>query len=224
MYKKRLTFVILLCACLMCFIFYSENIEKGDSKRVSADVFYQKEVALTFDDGPGGETTKQLLDGLKERGVRASFFVVGENIEGNEQLIARMHNEGHIIGNHTYSHAVLNKISHDAALLEITKTNEAIEAITGEPVEFIRPPCGAWNDKLMYDVNMTPVFWDVDPKDWCTYNSSVVVDRVMSQVKDGDIILFHDIYDTSITAALEVVDRLKAQGYVFVTIDEIIIE
>ena len=109
-------------------------------------------------------------------------------------------------------------------MTEINKTNSLIEEITGEPVKYIRPPCGSWSDRLLYEVDMTPVFWSVDPKDWCTQSVSTVVSRVMTDVSDGDIILFHDIYDSSVTAALEVIDRLALQGYKFVTIDDILIE
>lgn len=231
MWGKRLAAIVMTGLCCMMFVIYSEK--RADRRADAAadgvcmdngQSFYEKTVAITFDDGPRSSSTVKLLDGLKERGIRATFFVVGENIPGNEEIIARMHDEGHIIGNHTYTHVELAKLSHSAAVNEINKTNSLITRITGEPVKFIRPPCGSWNEKLLYEFDMTPVFWSVDPKDWCTQSVSTVVSRVMTDVSDGDIILFHDIYDSSVTAALEVIDRLSAQGFKFVTIDDILIE
>lgn len=225
MWGKRLAAVITVGLMCMAVVAAAERGEQdGDIEFVSGNNYYAKTVAITFDDGPRAATTTRLLDGLKERDVKAAFFVVGENIEGNEDIIKRMYEEGHIIGNHTFTHIELNKLSENAALSEVYRTNKAIESITGEKVKYIRPPCGAWDEKMYYKIDMTPVFWSVDPKDWCTDSVSVSVSRVMEQVHDGDIILFHDIYDSSVTAALEVIDRLKNQGYKFVTLDDLLIE
>lgn len=180
-------------------------------------------VALTFDDGPHRIYTEKLLDGLAERDVRAAFFVIGKNITGNEALIQRMHEEGHIIGNHTYSHIKICDLSGPAACEELEKTSSLIREITGRDTEFVRPPFGAWNKEMECSFTMIPVLWDVDPLDWTTENTSLVVERVMKNVKDGDIILLHDCYDSSVEAALQIVDQLKAQGYRFVTVDELIL-
>lgn len=230
MWEKR--FAAVVAVLVICFITVvagergqNDTTESRQTAQVTGKVYgYEKTVALTFDDGPHSRYTKELLEGLRERGVKATFFVVGENIEGNEDIIKQMYEDGHVIGNHTYSHVELTKLSKEAALLEIEKTNSLIEKITGEPVKYIRPPCGSWKESMLYEVNMTPVFWNVDPMDWCTYQVSTVVNRIMNDVEDGDIILFHDIYDSSVAAALEVVDRLLSMGYVFVTVDGIIIE
>lgn len=226
MWGKRLCAIIMAgMACFLYVVYAQSRPSEGDGVQfVAGRRFYEKTVAITFDDGPKGESTKRLLDGLRERGIRATFFLVGENIPGNEELVRRMKKDGHIIGNHTYTHVELAKLSHEAAMNEINKTNALIEEITGEKVLYIRPPCGSWSERLVYEVDMTPVFWSVDPKDWCTADTAAVVSRVINDVKDGDIILFHDIYDSSVTAALEVIDRLRAQGYVFVTVDDILIE
>lgn len=230
MWERRFAEVVV--ALIICFVLVAvgernpklRETPAGQSVATGRIYGYEKTVALTFDDGPHSRYTKELLDGLRERGVKATFFVVGENIEGNEDVIKQMYDDGHVIGNHTYSHVELTKLSKEAALLEIEKTNSLIEEITGEPVKYIRPPCGAWSETMLYEVDMTPVFWNVDPKDWCTYQVSAVVNRIMDDVEDGDIILFHDIFDSSVAAALEVVDRLLSMGYVFVTVDGIIIE
>lgn len=220
MEKKRFALVVLIGLCLFVFVVLYEN----QPVEPVSNVTYVKRVAISFDDGPHLERTKVLLDGLKERGVRATFFLVGNRIAGNEGLILRMYEEGHMIGNHSYTHADLTKLNKEAALWEINETNTIIENITGEKVEYIRPPCGFWNDTLEKEVEMTPVFWDVDPMDWRTVNAGVVVERVISDVDDGDIILFHDIYESSVVAALEVIDQLLDQGYVFVTVEELMNE
>ena len=202
-----------------CIFIYEKN-----SKAVSASTYTEKKkiVAITFDDGPHYKNTKLLLDGLRERGVKATFFLVGSRIQGNEDLILQMYRDGHLIGNHTFSHANLTGIPDEDVLGEVIQTNELIEAITGEKVRYLRPPCGYWNEKLAMKINMNPVFWTVDPKDWQATNVSQVVNAVMKDVEEGDIILLHDIYNSSVVAALEIVDRLLDMGYEFVTVDEIL--
>lgn len=181
-------------------------------------------VALTFDDGPNSEHTKTLLDGLKKRGVKASFFLMGKNIEGNEDLVKRMHDEGHLIGNHTFDHVQLNKLSDAQACDQITKTSNRIYEITGEYTTFIRPPFGEWKKDLDCVVTMIPVLWDIDPLDWKTDNADQVVSRVEKDVEDGDIILLHDNYASSVKAALRIVDDLSKQGYRFVTAEELLFD
>lgn len=181
-------------------------------------------VALTFDDGPNSEHTKTLLDGLKKRGVKASFFLMGKNIEGNEDLVKRMHDEGHLIGNHTFDHVQLNKLSDAQACDQITKTSNRIYEITGEYTTFIRPPFGEWKKDLDCVVTMIPVLWDIDPLDWKTDNVDQVVSRVEKDVEDGDIILLHDNYASSVKAALRIVDDLSKQGYRFVTAEELLFD
>ena len=204
----------------MGYIFLYENSQKA----VNASTYTEerKTVAITFDDGPHYKNTKLLLDGLRERDVKATFFLVGNRIAGNEDLILQMHKDGHLIGNHTYSHANLTGIPESEVLGEVTKTNVIIEGITGEKVQYLRPPCGYWNDSLQKKINMKKVLWTVDPKDWQATNVTQVVNAVMLDVEDGDIILLHDIYSSSVVAALEIVDRLLDMGYEFVTVDEIL--
>lgn len=184
---------------------------------------YENVVALTFDDGPG-RSTEKLLDGLKERNVKATFFLVGENIEGNEEIVKRMYDEGHLIGNHTFSHVQLTAVSEGKALEEVNETNEAIEAITGVRPYYIRPPYGMLSQCMAEEIDMQSVLWTVDPEDWNTSDCGAVVRHVVKNAKNGDIILMHDIFDSSVTAALEIVDRLKEKGYVFVTADQLILD
>ena len=189
----------------------------------TADDSPRPRVALTFDDGPHPVYTKRLLDGLQSRGIRATFFVVGENISGSEDLIRRMADEGHVIGNHTYSHIKLSGITDAEACGEVQKTDALVRALTGSGTEFIRPPFGSWKKTLECELEMIPVLWDVDPLDWTTKNTGVIVQRVLEDVEPGDIILLHDFYGSSVDAALEIADQLLAQGYELVTVDELIL-
>ena len=159
---------------------------------------------LTFDDGPNEDCTEKLLDGLKERNVQGNLFLMGQNIEGNEEIVKRMKAEGHLIGNHSYSHVQLTKAGSDAVCQAVDRTSRMIEEITGERPQYMRPPYGDWNEELECRVGMTTVLWSVDSLDWKLRNTNRVVKRVLKDVEDGDIILMHDIFPTSVEAALEI--------------------
>ena len=197
------------------------SIDPAPSEIAPAEV---RRTALTFDDGPHPVYTGQLLDGLKERGVKATFFVTGEHAELHPDIIKRMHDEGHLIGNHTYSHIQLTASNRDKFKNELIQTNEILYDITGDEVQYVRPPYGSWDKKLETDLNMFPVLWNVDPLDWNTANATRVAKAVISKVSDNDIILMHDYYDTSVEAALMIVDELTRQGYEFVTVDKILFD
>ncbi|MDE7323867.1 MAG: polysaccharide deacetylase family protein [Lachnospiraceae bacterium] len=183
-----------------------------------------KRVALTFDDGPHPVYTEKLLDALKERGVTATFFVTGEHAELHPDIIKRIHDEGHLIGNHTYSHIQLTSSNRDKFQRELVQTNEILYDITGDEVQYVRPPYGSWDKTIETELNMFPVLWNIDPLDWCTANASRVANTVLKKVSDNDIILLHDYYDTSVDAAIMVVDALQKQGYDFVTVDKILFD
>lgn len=195
----------------------SETIKNNTDENV-------KKVALTFDDGPHPRYTEQLLNGLKERGVKVTFFVTGEHAALHPDVIERMYEEGHLIGNHTYSHIQLSAGNMEEYKTELINTNEVIEEITGEDVLYVRPPYGAWDKSLEEELNMFPVFWSVDPLDWCSTNVSAITSRVISKVGENDIILMHDYFETSVPAALAVVDTLLDKGYTFVTVDEVMFD
>lgn len=184
----------------------------------------KKKIALTFDDGPHPVYTEQLLDGLSERNVKATFFLLGCNIEGNEEIVRRIAEEGHLLGNHTFYHVDITKLSREEACAEILDTSSKITEITDQPVEYVRPPFGNWNQDLECEVMMIPVFWTVDTLDWSTRNADRLVEEVVSEVEENDIILMHDSYDSTVRAALRIIDLLQAQGYEFVTVDELILE
>lgn len=181
-------------------------------------------VALTFDDGPNARYTEALLDGLKERGVRASFFLLGECIEGNEEIVQRMKEEGHLIGVHGLYHADLTKETPENAYAQVEETRKRIEEVTGQSPEYVRPPYGSWSEALGEEIAMEPVFWSVDSIDWKLKNTAKIVNQVVKDTKSGDIILMHDEFATSVEAALQIIDNLQAKGYTFVTVDELSID
>ena len=181
-------------------------------------------IALTFDDGPHPTYTMELLDGLKERGVHATFFVTGEHAQLHPEVIKRMQEEGHLIGNHTYSHVQLRSSNKKRFKEELQRTNGILYDITGQEVLYVRPPYGSWDRTLEKELNMFPVFWTIDPTDWSCLNADTVTQRVVKKAKDNAIILLHDYYPTSVKAALRIVDALQAKGYQFVTVDEILME
>lgn len=183
-------------------------------------------IALTFDDGPNAIHTPVLLDGLKERNVKATFFLIGKNIEAgnNAEIVKREKEEGHLVGNHTYSHIEITRVSDETAFQELKKTNDLIAEITGEPVQYMRPPFGLWQKKLEQRIHVLPVLWTVDPLDWATENVDEIVNKVVTEVEENDIILLHDCYKSSVKAALRIIDLLEAKGYQFVTVDELLLE
>lgn len=214
-----------------------ENQETGNAKKQDSNVqngetetdITEREkpkIALTFDDGPIARYTPILLDGLKKRGVHATFFLIGKNIESgeNSEIVRREYEEGHLIGNHTYNHVEITQVSNDTACMEIQKTNEIISSITGEEVAFMRPPFGLWQKELEQKVCMIPVMWTIDPLDWSTENEDEIVNKVVSEAEENDIILLHDCYQSSVNAALRIVDLLQAEGFEFVTVDELLVE
>ena len=199
---------MLYLVCLILKAGSGREAEEADGA-ITAGVEKPK-LAITFDDGPDAKTTALLLDGLKARKVRATFFVIGEKAEQNPELICRMSEEGHLIGNHTYSHVQLNMLSSSQACSQVKAANDVIKEITGQEVIYLRPQYGEWDHKKDCPQNMIAVYWDVDPLDWKRTDTKQIAADILRQVKPGDIILLHDIYKTSVQAAFIVIDELQA--------------
>lgn len=180
-------------------------------------------IALTFDDGPNEACTGRLLDGLKKRNVRATFFVIGKNVKANPKLTKRIHEEGHMIGNHTYSHIDMGKASEAKAEKELKKTSRAVHAAIGEYPQYMRPPYGVCSRKLEESLDMILVRWTIDPLDWKTENTDEIVRKVVTKAEENDIILLHDCYNSSVDAAFRIIDILKKKGFEFVTVDELLL-
>ena len=156
----------------------------------------EKFVALTFDDGPKRETTATLLDGLRQRGASATFFLIGRQIAENQDLVERMKAEGHQVGNHTWNHVRLGTTA-DAAVVsqEIQKTDTLLRQILGEGTYWLRPPYGAIQETQKAQIPVPMVTWTVDSRDWESLNTEKVVQAVVSDVKPNSIILMHDIFN-----------------------------
>lgn len=183
-----------------------------------------KKIAITFDDGPNPDYTEDLLEGLKERGVKATFFLLGKEVEKYPEIVKKIHEDGHLIGTHSYEHVNLSSLCDSAAIEQVDKTNTAIYNVTGEYPQYIRPPYGCWKCNLDYETTMIEVLWDIDPLDWKTDNSDVIAKRVVEKVQENDIILLHDASESSVNAAIKIIDQLEEQGYQFVTVDDLIFE
>ncbi len=177
-------------------------------------------IAITFDDGPHKDTTPKLLDGLKKRGIKATFFLLGKNIEANPEIARRMYEEGHLLCNHTYSHMEYREKDRDIFEEEIKRTEKLIKEITGEAPGYVRPPYGTWNPELETEWKVKPVFWSVDSMDWESKNTEKIKETVLGNLKEDAIVLFHDEYDTTVESALELIDLWILKGYELVRIDE----
>lgn len=178
-------------------------------------------VALTFDDGPSGANTPRLLDCLEQYGAHATFFVVGENIGGHEEIIQRAYSIGCEIGNHSTSHAKLTTLSNEGVMNEIQPVNATICSLTGQSSVICRPPFGAVNDTVVSVVNAPVILWSIDTLDWKTRNADTTVATIQQQVSDGDIILLHDIHQQSVDAAVRIIPWLIDNGYQLVTVSEL---
>ena len=183
-------------------------------------------IALTFDDGPHATLTPKLLDILKEKGVKVTFFVLGECVVANPSVLQRAVAEGHEIGNHSWDHKSFLKGGGSGVASEINQTNAAIENAIGKKPVLVRPPYGATNatitKRLNEEFGLKVIMWDVDPLDWKVRNSAHVKAEILKSTKPGSIVLSHDIHPTTIDAMAETIDALKEKGFKFVTVSELI--
>lgn len=176
-------------------------------------------IALTFDDGPGPRTS-ELLNQLKKYNAHATFFMLGKNVKLYPDAVKQMLKDGNELGNHSYDHQQLTKIDGAAVKKEVDDTNQNIKNICGSPATLLRPPYGAINDTVKSNVGMPMILWNVDTLDWKTRNTQSTIDSVMKNLKDGDIVLMHDIHSQTIDAALELIPKLEEEGYQLVTVSE----
>lgn len=183
-------------------------------------------VAITFDDGPHPKNTPRLLDLLKERGVKATFYVIGQNVSQYPDIARRIVEEGHEIGNHSYTHPSLPKLSAARLAEEITKSNDAIQQATGVLPTTMRPPYGAINaaitKRLNEEYQLPVILWTVDPLDWKIRKATHVSNHILQNTSAGAIILAHDIHPSTIDAMPAAIDGLLGKGFQFVTVSELI--
>lgn len=183
----------------------------------------RKYIAITFDDGPS-IYTPGLLNGLQARNVKATFFVVGYNVDYYPATVRRINNEGHEVANHTNGHYNLPSYSYGTILSQITRLDAKISNLIGKTPRFLRPPYGAMSTRVMNaaaEAGKAVITWSVDPRDWETRVASTVTSRIVNNAFAGAIILVHDLYPTSIKGALAAIDQLKARGYTFVTLSDL---
>jgi peptidoglycan/xylan/chitin deacetylase (PgdA/CDA1 family) len=178
-------------------------------------------LALTFDDGPNAQSSPQVLDVLARHHIKATFFIIGVHVPGNEAIVQREHREGHEIGNHTWNHPDLSKLSPEEAQSQIEATQRVIAA-AGVPVpKIMRPPFGAVSDTFAAHNNLTIVRWNVDPEDWRVQNPVKIQEQLLAHVRPGAIVLLHDIYPATV-AALEPSLQALTQQYQFVTVSQLL--
>lgn len=183
-------------------------------------------IAMTFDDGPSATLTPKLLDLLATHHIKATFFVIGENVAEHPEIVARAAREGHEIANHSWSHPNLGKMSDDSVRRQLRQTDDAIKNATGNRPTLMRPPYGSitarekrWiHDEFGYDI----ILWDVDPYDWKRPGPAVVRARILKETRPGSIVLSHDIHPGTIEAMPSTFDELEAKGFKFVTVSELI--
>jgi peptidoglycan/xylan/chitin deacetylase (PgdA/CDA1 family) len=183
-------------------------------------------LAMTFDDGPSAENTPRLLDLLKQRGIKATFFLIGQNAAEHPELVKRILAEGHEVGNHSWTHPQLSKLSDERVTEEINKTQDAIRQASGFTPTLLRPPYGAMTERqrewVEKDFHLNVILWSVDPFDWKRPGSSVIERRILTGAEPGAIILSHDIHKQTVDAMPATLDALLAKGYKFVTVSQLI--
>ncbi|MFQ8643850.1 MAG: polysaccharide deacetylase family protein [Oscillospiraceae bacterium] len=180
-----------------------------------------KIVALTFDDGPS-KYTDSILDTLKKYDACATFFVIGNKVDFYDETLNKMLKNGNEIGNHSYSHKWLNRLSEQEFKNELNKTQEEVKKATGYTPKLFRPTYGGYSDRLKKYTDLTFVLWDVDSSDWKVKNTDKIIKNVIPNVKDGSIVLMHDNHKYAADAIEAVVKKLKEEGYEFVTVSELL--
>jgi peptidoglycan/xylan/chitin deacetylase (PgdA/CDA1 family) len=185
----------------------------------------QKTLAMTFDDGPHPSLTPKLLDILKERNIKCTFFLIGQNVKAYPQIVRRIIAEGHEIGAHTYTHCSLTSRSDAQIRSELQRSEEVLMTAANYRPQLIRPPYGAINTRikqLMFsEFGYSTIMWSVDPQDWRRPGVSVVTSRLVSGARPGAIMLAHDIHPPTIQAVPAMFDQLLAKGYQFVTVSQL---
>lgn len=208
----------------------NENIteEEGDQEKATEEDLTkdpsstEKRVALTFDDGPHPQNTLTILDLLDQHDAKATFFMLGSRVDFYPNIAKKVAEDGHEIGNHTWDHKDLTTLSPEKIIQEIQDTNEIILEATGYNATVLRPPYGATNKEVENSVDIASVLWTIDTLDWQSHEPEAVLEIVKENVKDGSIILMHDIHESTIKAVELVLNYLEENGYKCVTVSEIL--
>lgn len=180
----------------------------------------EKLVAVTFDDGPSSHTDR-LLTCLENNGAKATFFVVGEQVEQYPDALKRAESLGMEIGSHTYDHPYISQLDADGVVETMAKNDEVITSVLGHGTTIMRPTGGAVNDIIRSNVNRPMINWDLDTKDWKSKDVDSIVNLVLEHVQDGSVILLHDLYETTVEASEIFIPELVSRGYRMVTVSEL---
>ncbi len=230
-FRKRIGIAILLVADIifMLVLFFGGQKQGGAYMQTTAEIHKEmpaeaKKIALTFDDGPNEKYTLPLLEGLRERGVKATFFLLGQEVTENPEIAKRIAQDGHMIGNHSFYHEDLCEMADDEAVIQVGRTNEVIYEVTGQYPQLLRPPFGRAPQDLVFEPPMVEVLWTIDSRDWELSDVGTIMQNVLPEAEENAIILMHDSSQSSVQAALAIVDSLKERGYSFVTLDEILFD
>lgn len=178
-------------------------------------------VALTFDDGPYPRATVSILNTLKKYDCVATFFVLGNRVPNYKNIIQRMVDEGNELGNHSYNHKQLTALTPKELKEQINRTQKAVFDVVGSEPKFLRPTYGSYDEKLRAAIDMPIILWSIDPQDWKIKDAKKINDHILSRVKDGDIILMHDIFEATAEAAEMLVPELLNRGFQLVTVSEL---
>ena len=216
----RFTWLCVMLALLAAVQVYP--VGERSSADLQVEVPQEKLLALTFDDGPHPEHTAVLLDGLRDRGAKATFFLVGCQVELAPELVERMAAEGHQIGVHTLDHVQVNGLSRKEFEGQVEGLRRVLYPLIGERELWLRPPYGIMDENTLRWADSPVMLWSVDPEDWKDGSVERIVSHITERVRDGDVILLHDIYPTSVEAALQVVDKLREEGWRFVTVEQLL--
>lgn len=181
----------------------------------------KKAIALTFDDGPNSKYTNELIDILNANKAKATFFMLGSEMQKYQSNLLYVYNNGFEIGSHTYKHINMKRVSISEIKSELNKTNEVYKTITNDNIKLVRPPYGAYNDKILSSIDYPFVMWNIDTNDWRYHDKDYIVNHILDNVTDGSIILMHDSYKTTIEAVEEVLPKLYAKGYQVVTVSDL---
>ncbi len=179
-------------------------------------------VALTYDDGPDSAKGNRIMDILEQYNGRATFFLVGNRVAGNAAEVQRMVKDGMEVANHSYDHSYYNKLGAEAIRAEISKCNEAIAAVSGVTPTLCRLPGGNITSTVRANVSMPMIYWSIDTLDWKTKSAQKTADAVVGKVKDGDIVLMHEIWASTVEAQATIIPALVQQGFQLVTVSELV--
>ena len=220
MKKLKVCFLVWLCFVIPYPI--SAKEQDVDSYVFSQSIDPNKPmIALTFDDGPYPKVTERIVNALLENHSKATFFQLGSRMEEHEDFVLYMAQKGMQIGNHTYTHVIPNNHNTMTCLSELHKTTDLMNKIMGMQEYVVRTPGGAYNDALLAAINGPIILWSIDTNDWKYQNADKIVYQILDEVEDGDIILMHDLYETTAEAVEMVIPELIKRGYQLVTVDEL---